>query len=43
MSDEDNQGSQEEKPVGRLTGKTTTHTVTAVFEGTSVERNNVEC
>ncbi len=31
---------QEEKPVGRLTGKTTVHTVTAVFEGPSVERNN---
>ncbi len=31
---------QEEKPVGRLTGKTTTHTVTVVFEGPSVERNN---
>ena len=31
---------QEEKPVGRLTGKTTTHTVTALFEGPSVERNN---
>ncbi len=31
---------QEEKPVGRLTGKTTTHTVTVVLEGTSVERNN---
>lgn len=37
MSEE---GSQEEKPVGRLTGKTTIHTVTAVFEGPSVERNN---
>ncbi|MFX1322111.1 MAG: helicase HerA domain-containing protein [Promethearchaeota archaeon] len=37
MSDED---LLEEKPVGRLTGKTTTHTVTAVFEGPSVERNN---
>ncbi len=37
MSDED---LQEEKPVGRLTGKTTTHTVTVVFEGPSVERNN---
>ena len=37
MSEED---SQEEKPVGRLTGKTTTHTVTVVFEGLSVERNN---
>ncbi|MFX1388477.1 MAG: helicase HerA domain-containing protein [Promethearchaeota archaeon] len=32
--------SQEEKPVGRLTGKTTTHTVTVIFEGASVERNN---
>lgn len=31
---------QEEKPVGRLTGKTTTHTVTAIFEGPTVERNN---
>ncbi len=37
MSEED---SQEEKPVGRLTGKTTTHTVTVVIEGLSVERNN---
>ena len=37
MSDED---LQEEKPVGRLTGKTTVHTVTVVFEGPSVERNN---
>ena len=34
------EGTQEEKPLGRLTGKTTTHTVTAVFEGPSVERNN---
>jgi DNA helicase HerA-like ATPase len=32
--------SQEEKPVGRLTGKTTTHTVTVIFEGGSVERNS---
>ena len=37
MSEE---SSQEEEPVGRLTGKTTAHTVTAVFEGPSVERNN---
>ena len=37
MSEE---SSQEEEPVGRLTGKTTTHTVTVVFEGPSVERNN---
>jgi DNA helicase HerA-like ATPase len=37
MSEE---GTQEEKPIGRLTGKTTTHTVTVVFEGLSVERNN---
>jgi len=37
MSEE---STQEEKPVGRLTGKTTTHTVTVVFEGPSVERNN---
>ncbi len=37
MSEED---TQEEKPVGRLTGKTTTHTVTVVLEGPSVERNN---
>jgi DNA helicase HerA-like ATPase len=37
MSEE---GTQEEKPVGRLTGKTTTHTVTVIFEVTSVERNN---
>jgi len=37
MSEED---TQEEKPVGRLTGKTTTHTVTVVFEGPPVERNN---
>ncbi|MFX1454343.1 MAG: helicase HerA domain-containing protein [Promethearchaeota archaeon] len=34
------EGSQEEKPVGRLTGKTTTHTVTVVFEGPPVDRNN---
>ncbi len=34
------ESTQEEKPVGRLTGKTTTHTVTVVFEGPSVERNN---
>ncbi|MFX1291314.1 MAG: helicase HerA domain-containing protein, partial [Promethearchaeota archaeon] len=34
------ESSQEEKPVGRLTGKTTTHTVTVVLEGPSVERNN---
>jgi DNA helicase HerA-like ATPase len=34
------EGTQEEKPVGRLTGKTTTHTVTVIFEGPSVERNN---
>jgi len=34
------EGTQEEKPVGRLTGKTTTHTVTVIFEGLSVERNN---
>ena len=40
MSDEGDQGSQEEKPVGRLTGKTTTHTVQVVFEDPSVERNN---
>jgi len=37
MSEED---TQEEKPVGRLTGKTTTYTVTVVFEGASVEKNN---
>ena len=37
MSEE---STQEEKPVGRLTGKTTVHTVTVVFEGPSVERNN---
>ncbi|MFX1316068.1 MAG: helicase HerA domain-containing protein [Promethearchaeota archaeon] len=37
MSEE---GTQEEKPVGRLTGKTTTHTVTVLFEGPTVERNN---
>jgi len=37
MSEE---STQEEKLVGRLTGKTTTHTVTVVFEGPSVERNN---
>jgi len=30
----------EEKPLGRLTGKTTIHTVQAVFEDPSVERNN---
>ncbi|MFX1419964.1 MAG: helicase HerA domain-containing protein [Promethearchaeota archaeon] len=34
------EGTQEEKPIGRLTGKTTTHTVTVIFEGASVERNN---
>ncbi|MFX1278495.1 MAG: helicase HerA domain-containing protein [Promethearchaeota archaeon] len=34
------EGSQEEKPVGRLTGKTTTHTVTVMIEGPAVERNN---
>ena len=34
------EGTQQEKPVGRLTGKTTTHTVTVIFEGPSVERNN---
>ncbi|MFX1379879.1 MAG: helicase HerA domain-containing protein [Promethearchaeota archaeon] len=34
------EGTQEEKPVGRLTGKTTTHTVTVLFEAPSVERNN---
>ena len=34
------EGAQEEKPVGRLTGKTMTHTVTVVFEGLPVERNN---
>ncbi|MFW9896724.1 MAG: helicase HerA domain-containing protein [Candidatus Thorarchaeota archaeon] len=34
------EGSQEEKPVGRLTGKTTTHTVTVIFEGPPVDRNN---
>jgi DNA helicase HerA-like ATPase/archaellum component FlaC len=28
------------KPIGRLTGKTTTHTVTALFEGPPVEKNN---
>ena len=37
MSEEE---TQEEKPIGRLTGKTTTHTVTVVLEGVSVERNN---
>jgi hypothetical protein len=37
MSEDD---TQEEKPVGRLTGKTTTYSVTVVFEGPSVERNN---
>ena len=31
---------QEEEPVGRLTGKTTTHTVTVVIEGRSVERKS---
>ncbi|MBY8991619.1 MAG: DUF87 domain-containing protein [Candidatus Lokiarchaeota archaeon] len=31
---------EEEKPIGRLTGKTTTHTVTVLFEGSSVEKNN---
>ena len=34
------EGTLEEKPVGRLTGKTTTHTVTVLFEIPSVERNN---
>jgi len=37
MSEEE---TQEEKPLGRLTGKTTTHTVTVLFEGALVERNN---
>ncbi len=41
MSDEDNQEIQGEvKPLGRLTGKTTIHTVQAVFEDRSVEKNN---
>jgi hypothetical protein len=41
MSDEDNQEIQaEEKPLGRLTGKTTIHTVQTVFEDPSVEKNN---
>lgn len=34
------ESTQEEKPIGRLTGKTTTHTVTVIFEGPSVEKNN---
>ena len=40
MSDEGNQDSKDENPLGRLTGKTTTHTVQVVFEDPSVERNN---
>ena len=40
MSEEGNQDSKDEKPLGRLTGKTTTHTVQVVFEDPSVERNN---
>jgi hypothetical protein len=40
VSDEESQDLQnEEKPVGRLTGKTTIHTVQCVFEDPSVERN----
>ena len=40
MSDEGSQDNQsEDKPVGRLTGKTTIHTVQCVFEDPSVERN----
>ena len=41
MSDEDNHEVQnEDKPLGRLTGKTTIHTVQAVFEDPTVEKNN---
>lgn len=41
MSDDEYQEIQrEEKPLGRLTGKTTIHTVQAVFEDPSVEKNN---
>ena len=40
MSDEGNLDSQDEKLLGRLTGKTTTHTVQVIFEDPSVERNN---
>ncbi|MFX1481098.1 MAG: helicase HerA domain-containing protein [Promethearchaeota archaeon] len=40
MSDEEGQDNQsEDKPVGRLTGKTTIHTVQAIFDDPSVERN----
>ncbi|MHA1916389.1 MAG: ATP-binding protein, partial [Promethearchaeota archaeon] len=41
MSDDENQEFQrEEKPLGRLTGKTTIHTVQVIFEDPSVEKNN---
>ncbi|MHA2326164.1 MAG: helicase HerA domain-containing protein, partial [Promethearchaeota archaeon] len=41
MSDEENEDPQwEEKPLGRLTGKTTIHTVQTVFEDPKVEKNN---
>jgi len=40
MSDEENQDSKDEEHVGRLTGKTTTHTIQVVFENPSVERSN---
>jgi DNA helicase HerA-like ATPase len=40
MSDEESQDPKDEQPLGRLTGKTTTHTVQVVFEDPSVERNN---
>jgi hypothetical protein len=40
MSDEDGQDNQsEDNPVGHLTGKTTIHTVQAIFDDPSVERN----
>ena len=40
MSDEENEDSLDEDPIGRLTGKTTTHTVQVIFEDPSVERSN---
>jgi hypothetical protein len=41
MSDDESQEVQrDERPLGRLTGKTTIHTVQAVFEDPSVEKNN---
>ena len=41
MSDDEHQEVQsEDKPLGRLTGKTTIHTVQVIFEDPSVEKNN---